>query len=481
MKLDMSENVIYSNQSPKSPSVPPVTPPNQPPLPPQQPATESSSKKGLLLRAGIGIVVLLLLVLLFVFVVLPKISGGNNQNKQVTLTYWGLWEDPKVMQPILDDFHKKYPNITVKYTLQDPKQYRERLLTRIKEGKGPDLYRYHSTWVSELIAREALLPLPQEVIKTDDFKKVYYPVMVSDLIKNGALYGVPLHIDTLAMFVNTEILEAQGASVPKTWDEFLKVSKQLTVPDENGNIKTAGAALGTYDNITHAQDILSLLFLQSQANMITMSKTLPQIAEVLQFYTSFNRSEQKTWDSSLEPSYLSFANGNLALFFGYSWDIFAIKAVNKDLKFTVHPVPHLPGEKDMTVASYWVEGVSAQSANQNEAFLFMKYLTDKETLKKLYTEQAKTRAFGELYPQQELADLLKTDSLVYPFVQQAPVAKSSYYVSNTRDGDSGLNTLVSNYLGATVRTLNEGKGTEETEAEKLAQKTAKEFAKYGIK
>ncbi|MBP9719486.1 MAG: extracellular solute-binding protein, partial [Candidatus Levybacteria bacterium] len=294
-------------------SVPPVSPLTPPVVPPASGGSFVSKLplKGIL-KAVIGLVILILLgVVTFTFII-PTFFAAKDE--KVTLTYWGLWEDPKIMQGLINDFQKENPNITIKYEQQDVKQYKERLETRIKNGNGPDMFRFHNSWVPEI--SDIVAPLPESVITPDEFKKVYYPVMQNDLTKNGALYGIPLQIDTLALFTNTEMFEAASLQPPTNWEDFGKDARILTVKDEEGKIKTAGAALGTYDNITHAPDILSLLFVQNGANIYDLASTAQASSDTLSYYTEYASGGSNVWDDTLDPSLLAFSKGNLAMYIG---------------------------------------------------------------------------------------------------------------------------------------------------------------------
>ncbi len=138
------------------------------------------------------------------------------------------------------------------------------------------------------------------------------------------------------------------------------------------------------------------------------------------------------------------------MYFGYSWDIFTIKSINPSLQFSVHPVPHLPG-RNMTIANYWVEGVSNRSQHQKEAFMLLNYLSQKDTIQKIYSEESKTRPFGELYSRSDLALMLKDNALIYPFIQQAPTAQSTYFVDETQDNT--FSAQMNGYLGNAVRAV----------------------------
>ncbi len=392
-----------------------------------------------------GLVVLLIVVVLISFI--SSLFKPTSDNGKVTLTYWGLWEDSNVFQSVINDFQRQNPNITVTYTKQDPVKYTDRLLTRIQNGSGPDIFRFHNTWVTPL--QSVLLPLPSIVLDKKQLQDNYFPVMTTDLVRNGAIYGLPLQMDNLVLYTNKDIFDHAGAKVPATWEEFVTVSKGLTVKDSTGHIKTAGAAIGTYENVSHAPDIVSLLLLQNGARLDKLQGS-QNATDALNFYTSFAKTDDRVWDSTLDTSLLAFARGKVAMYFGYSYDYFAIKAAAPQLAFEIHPVPHLLG-RDMSIASYWVEGVSSKSKHQKEALRFLQYLSQKDVLAKLYTEEAKTRQFGEVYPRKDLANTLSADPILTPFAGQATKAVSSFFVGDTNY--DGFNGGLNRYLGNAVNGL----------------------------
>jgi ABC-type glycerol-3-phosphate transport system substrate-binding protein len=324
-----------------------------------------------------------------------------------------------------------------------------------------------------------LSPLTSDVITPDQFKQVYYPVMQQDLTQNGALYGIPMEADTLALFVNPSLFEAAGVQVPTTWDDFVKAATQLTVKDQNGKIKTAGAALGTYGNVNHAQDIISMLFLQQGVQMNNISASEQNESGALQFYTSFATGGQNAvWDGNLDNSELAFSKGELAMYFGFSWDVFQIQQLNPKLQFKIYSVPNLYGKKT-TIASYWVNGVSAKSTHQAEAMEFMQYLAQKSTAQEIYTQTAKVREFGEPYARKDLQQSLQENQLVYPFVSQLDDAGSSFFASDTDDGDTGINTEMNSYLQTAINAINSGDSSADSAAQDLNNGVAQVLQKYG--
>lgn len=430
-----------------------------------------------IIRLLIGVFLLLQIVIFSVFFVLPRIK--DRTAKQVTLTYWGLWEPETVFSSVISDFERQHPHITIKYEKQDIKflgKYMERLRTRIQNNTGPDLFRFHNSWLPQI--RDFMLPFPSDLVGASDLATdKYYDVIKQDLSFRGAFYGVPLHIDTLTLFANDDIFKAAGVNTrPSTWDDLWLISRQLTVKDEAGSIKTAGVAMGTFDNVVHASDILSLLFVQNGADIRNLEgESRKNAQDALDFYVSFAKGVDNVWSQEMETSKLAFAKGKLALFFGYSWDVFDIKALNPKLNVTLLPVPHLPG-RNTTIASYWAEGVAVNTKHPKEAFEFLKFLSKKETLQRLYEQQSKIRLFGELYPRTDMAPLLKDNPYGYVVVQQARDAVSTPFSSETFD--EGMNAALNAYLGNAVRAVFSSSVTSASAIETLRSGIEQVLSKY---
>lgn len=417
---------------------------------------EKSSKfpKSFIIKLVISAIVFIIFITVVIIFVASPIS---NRGGKVTLLYWGLWEDEAVFSEVFANFEREHPNVDIVYEKQDIKtlkKYIERLSSRIQNDKGPDIFRYHVSWL--FMIRDLLLPLPADVVSAVELDEKYYDVVKTDLNKNGAYYGVPLGIDTLALFINNDLFQSAGiANPPATWDEFVQVARNLTVQDENGTIITPGAALGIFDNVDHSSDILSLLLVQNGADLTSLAGNQAQNAsDALAFYVSFAKGSGKVWDDTFPNSKLAFTQGRLAMYFGYSWDIFEIKRANPNLAFSVVNVPHVSGtdpDRNKTISSYWVEGVSVKSKHSKEAFELLTYLSKKENLEKLYSQASKMRDFGEPYARSDMQKQLSDNELIFPFVKQAENSTSTIFASDTHD-DSSLSALNA-YLGNAVRSM----------------------------
>lgn len=403
-----------------------------------------SGRKVWLLVGG-GILFVLLVVVFLAAAVL-------RQAGPVTITMWGLWEPESVYQIVADDYKRQHPNVTVKYVKQSPINYRERALSAIARSGGPDVILLHNTWLPMFFT--GLTEVPAEVMSLADFRTTFYPVATRDLVAGGKAYALPLEIDTLGLYVNQDIFNSGGVSLPTTWEEFRTGANKLTVRDSGGRIKTAGVAMGAVSNVDHWQDILGLMMLQAGVDL-TNSSNSQTAADTLSYYATF-QSVDKVWDETLDTSTLAFAKGTLAMYFGPSWRYFDIKSINPNLNFKVIPVPQLSGGKTVNYASYWAAGVSKKSGNAKVAWDFLKFATSEEELTKLYSAEAKLREFGEPYPRVKMATLLSTDPAAGAFVLAAPTAQSWYLASYTPDGETGINSRIGKYFEDAVNSVVRG-------------------------
>jgi len=384
------------------------------------------------------------------------------------LNYWGLFEPSSVFQQVISDYQHDHHGIKINYTQENLKMYRERLQAALERKEGPALFRIHQSWVP--MFGSLLTSIPSSVYDATTFEKTFYPSAKETLKYRGQYVAVPLMVEGLALFYNEDIFKAAGKVPPKTWGELKKVACELTVKDEQGKIRTSGIALGTTVNIDHWSDILALMMLQNGADLAnpafcdkSSGESVCFGRDALTFFAIFASGQAcneegitvgSVWNSLMPSSTYAFATGSLAMYFGPSWRVFDIKALNDKLNFKIIPVPQLPGG-NVNWASYWVEAVSQNSKHQKEAWDFLKYLSSSEVLQKLYQTESTLRLyFGEPYPRVDMAELLKTQPQVSAYIEQAPLAKNWYLSSNTFD--NGINAQIIKYYEDAVNGVNKG-------------------------
>lgn len=474
------------NQVPPSIVPPPTIPPANPgsteqaqPSSPQPAQTQTTTppapKKGfpkVLKVLGVVLLLIVLTVAVYKFIV-PMFGGGTSSE----ITWWGLWEDETIVAPLIAEYEEK-TGVKVNYVKQSQQDYRERLTNALAKGEGPDIFRFHNSWVPML--KQELDTIPASVMSTADFSQTFYTVASSDLALGSGFAGIPLEYDAITLFINEDIFSSGGKTAPTTWDDLRQTAIELTTKDEREVITQAGVALGRTENVDHWQEILGLMMLQNGASL--SRPTGPLAEDALSFYTVFSGVDG-VWDETLPPSTISFASGKVAMYFAPSWRAFEISQQNPNLNFKTYPVPQLPkasdSEPDITYATYWVEGVWARSENKETAWDFLKFISEKSSLEKLYQNASKVRSFGEPYPRRDMASLLSNHPVLGSIISLAPDADSWYLASRTFDGPTGINSQLSSYFEDAINAINGGTAPAKA-LETASQGVSQVLTQYGV-
>jgi multiple sugar transport system substrate-binding protein len=383
-------------------------------------------------------VITLLLVL-----VLGDIGGGQPQ--QMTLQFWGVYDDSGFYETAILEFERANPNVNVVYKQFSFEDYEKELVNSFAAGTGPDIWLMHNTWLPK--HGDKIQPLPQQTLKGEksplftlkNFQEQFLDVALTDLTKGGQIYALPIYIDTLGLFYNKDLFNTTGiASPPATWEKFNEDVKRLAAIDGRGNIVRSGAAIGTADNINRSTDILMLLMLQSGVRMTGsghMGATFSQPVEgenvgerALRYYTDFANPSKPvyTWNDQQHYSIDAFIEGKAAMMFNYSHHIQTIRSKSARFNFGVASAPQISGEAvAVNFANYWAPTVSKQSKNPVTAWKFLIYLTSTKGAVSYINTSSRPSARRDLVEQQ------KTNPDLGTFAIQALSARSWYQVDNS--------------------------------------------------
>lgn len=320
----------------------------------------------------IGAVMLLVLILggLFIF-------GGRNKIEkppEVRLTVWGV-EPRDAFYEGLNNYRALRTNVRVDYKEINPANYEAELLNALAAGQGPDVFMFKNTWLPKHYNKIA--PVGDSQFNLAQLQQIFPMVAEQDFAPDGLIYALPLYIDTLALYYNADIFNTAGVAVPPaTWLDFQNLVTKLRQIDKQKNITRAAAAIGgSAKSVDAAGDILSLLMLQSGAEMTDKDFTRATFGDfvgdirpgeiALDFYTKFSDSNSAfyTWTDGLGFSLDSFSSGKTAMMFNYLFQKNYLQSKNPFLKFKIIPMlqPSV-GDAAVNYASYWGLAVSNKSA-----------------------------------------------------------------------------------------------------------------------
>ncbi|MBN2305385.1 MAG: maltose ABC transporter substrate-binding protein [Anaerolineae bacterium] len=186
---------------------------------------------------------------LLVIVVLLSVIGASSlvSAQDVSLTLW-VYDDGRleVLNQLGEQFEAEY-GVSLSVEVVDLSEIRNTMTLGAASGEGPDMI---------IIPHDNLGPLVENgaaaVIDLGDKAESYLPNAIDGFTYNGALYGLPLAVENIGFFRNSELVP----DAPATWAEVAeigqalfdegKIDSAIGLPDLTYNIYPVFTSFGGY-------------------------------------------------------------------------------------------------------------------------------------------------------------------------------------------------------------------------------------------
>ncbi|MBI2038702.1 MAG: extracellular solute-binding protein [Candidatus Niyogibacteria bacterium] len=317
---------------------------------------------------AVSLVLAVVALLLFTGVIPGFRSGSGGQSGEITL--WGPLPQA-YFAPALSDFHNRFKNIRITYREMRPDTYIEELVDAFASSRGPDVFLLPHDQIEK--QKERVFVLTSDIYPLRAFRDGFLDS--GDIFTSPeGIAALPFYTDPLVLYWNRDLFQSAGiAQPPASWDAFSALAAKLKI--SNGvAITQAGAALGEFQNISNAKDILALLMLQTGNPIVDRATRKAVFAEredgltagedAVLFFNNFSdpRKTTYTWNRTLPSARDMFGAGQLAMYVGFASDLDAILARNPHLNFDIAEVPQIAGGRvKATYAKSYGLAVSKQS------------------------------------------------------------------------------------------------------------------------
>lgn len=370
----------------------------------------------------LGIGFLALIVIFFAIWLVGRTGLGNSYpREEITLRLWASSEDEKALREVISRYERRHKNVRVELSLQPQGNYGSALDAAEKAGVTPDLYLQSTDRI--LRHPEKLALAPKRLIKADRIRRDFIPAVSETLLREGALYGLPLSVDNLALYYRKSILSESGQKPPGTWNELLTSVPKLS--QKNGlSINRAAVSIGT-PLTDPGMSLVQVLMAQNGVALGDLATWTgadrtgyyPGV-KALDFFTSFANPQKSsyTWSDTLGSPQDAFAAGRTAMLIGPSSLQASLSSVGADLG--VSPLPAIRSDRPYNQASFRAYVVGVGSPNVYVAWDFLKFATSERELGR-YLESS-----GRLSPRVDLARSQSRDGKRDAFASQLGVSHS---------------------------------------------------------
>ncbi len=413
----------------------------------------------------------------------------------VNLEFWTVTDDVDALNALIAAYRVQRPFLSITLRQLSPAEFYPRLVEALAEDKGPDIV---SVNVRDLgLLQSKLSPMPanfsdttvtvqksqiggdQTIVNTQtvalptarDIENVYVRTVAKDVIRQGGIYGLPLSLDTLALFYNKDLLDRSGVpEPPKNWDDFRAAVTKITKVDKvTGELVQSGVALGTTKTVPAFDDVLFALLAQSGVTLADSSGRAvfdrkatangdDPLTAVLNFITDHANPGRVvySWNDTLGNGFDRFTRGSVGFFFGYSFSTSLIRSAAPQLNIGVLPFLQLENAPPGFAANYTIQSVTNKSKNKNEAWGFINFITQPPMVKQYLDQTHRVSALRTYLSTQQ------RDETLGPFASEALTAENWYRGRNYVGARQALGELLDGWLTINSSTPDNMKEARET-------------------
>jgi len=160
----------------------------------------------------------------------------------VTLEFWSSFTDQTSVdgfKPIVERCQKDNPWLTINYVAKD--QMKEAVTAAAEAGTLPDVIQADfSGGLAKLQASGAIQPLDEFATRDGLDWNEFTPGAQKLVTFDGKKWGLPLSLDTAALFYNGDVLAEAGLEPPKSFDEIAAAAEKLIKRAPDGSLERIG-------------------------------------------------------------------------------------------------------------------------------------------------------------------------------------------------------------------------------------------------
>ncbi len=324
-------------------------------------------------------------------------STKSTTGLQGKVVIWGTFSNSDLFK-VFDDTRNDNQDLNISYIIKNESTYQQDLIEAFASGTGPDLFFITPAMILKNSPYIFKIPFTSYSEKTfrDSFidgSEVY--------LDNSGVVGFPFVVDPMVMYYNKDILSNEGiASPPQYWNDLFDLSSRLTKKKDDGTILQSMIALGRFDNITHAKDILATLLIQNGNQIVVSTSTghtsvlndnpsaspVSPAEAVLNLFIEFSNPTNGaySWNRALPKSIDMFTGGKSAFYLGRASELFKIQSINPNLSFDVTGMLQTKGTNlKRTYAKIYAVATNKKSTNLTTAIGVAGLLSSPDTAKSL--------------------------------------------------------------------------------------------------
>jgi multiple sugar transport system substrate-binding protein len=290
------------------------------------------------------------------------------------VTFWADWSGDRqpAVEQMVSDFNASHPNIHVTYVVvEDPVT---KFLTASTSGQAPDVMIWDRNGTALYAPKGVLEPLDAYMAKDGVTADTFYAEALREMTYDGKVYGLPMTVDSRALFYNKTLFKEAGITNPPTnWDELEADAVKLTKWDGD-KLKVSGFSLSD-------AGLFSMYLMQAGGKLLTDDGTKTafnsdQGLSVLNYWNKLINQDkvyQIGFESGLGEGTDAFVTGQVAMMYSGPWALSTYEKYGDKLDFGIVAAPAGPNGDTGSVMGGFGMIIPSASKNKEAAWEFIKW------------------------------------------------------------------------------------------------------------
>ena len=346
----------------------------------------------------------------------------------VEIEYWQYVFETRVnaMDQLISNFEAANPDITVKQVTFPYADYQTKVIASQAGGNGPDVLQFFYGWLDKFQQGGVLQPLDPAVFPTAEIESDFFPI-VSAIKRDGAYYGLPTAVRSLALFYNKKLLDEAGVAPPTTLDELIDVATKTTKTDGGGNIVSEGLTMdfAGQDHQWWREVLVRQMGGVPYDEEGNVAYDDQAGLDALTFYTDLQTVHKVGLTGFMDEGQAAFKAGLAAMTIDGTFRLGAFKPIT-DFEWGVVELPANAEGVRSNYASYFANGIGSSATDEKKAAAekFLAYISSAEAMK-VWLD-----VVGELPARREaaLTDANLADPIFAPFLKGLEYAHTTTFV-----------------------------------------------------
>ena len=306
-------------------------------------------------------------------------DAGDGDFGGETITLW--IDDDGYIEALEAALNERFPDSTFEFENEGGIYTVERLMLDGPAGIGADIILFPHDHIARAAGQNLLLPLGDDFQDTMNGRIPEYSI--NTIRSDGNYLGVPLRIQSVALFYNSDLLDEHGFTVAESWDDLFEQAEEFNDPANSDFVirwEPGNAYVSQFFLTAHGFE----LFGPNHDDPDAVNFDSPEALAGLEFFASLEEilpvpAEDLNWDTV----HGAFVAGEVPYIITGPWSISDVRD-NGGFEWGVTMIPTIDGNRPITFSDHHIAAISSHTDYPDLSRAVLEFMMSDEGLQIMY-------------------------------------------------------------------------------------------------